>query len=84
MSNANENNFKNMTRVYLKYCDGSGHQGTRKEPLSYKDAKLYFRGSNVTLAQFASLEQKYGLYSKSELVIVSGGSAGGLASFLWT
>ncbi len=33
------------------YCDGSGHQGTRTEPVSYKDAKLYFRGNNVTIGQ---------------------------------
>jgi len=23
------NYFKSWTKVYLKYCDGSGHQGTR-------------------------------------------------------
>ena len=72
-----------MTKVYLKYCDGSGHQGSKLAPISYKDAKLYFRGTNVTVSQFKSLEDKFGLFSKSSKVIVSGGSAGGLAAFLW-
>jgi len=38
------NNFKDWKRVMLLYCDGSGHQGTRKEPLNYKGSNLYFRG----------------------------------------
>lgn len=43
------NNFKDWKRILITYCDGSGHQGTRKEPVVYKDAKLYFRGHNVTV-----------------------------------
>lgn len=39
----------------LKYCDGSGHQGTRSLPIVYKDRALYFRGNNITIAQFNDL-----------------------------
>ena len=73
-----------MTKVYLKYCDGAGHQGSNTAPIPYKDTKLYFRGNNVTIGQFDSLEQRFGLFSRSDKIIVSGGSAGGLAVFLWT
>jgi len=30
------------------------------------------------------LEEKIGLFSKAEQVVVSGSSAGGLAAYLWT
>jgi hypothetical protein len=71
--------------VFLKYCDGSGHQGTRSAPLLYKGAQLFFRGQNVTLAQFASVDKLLGIFGRqvTELVI-SGESAGGLATFHWT
>lgn len=31
------------------YCDGSGHQGTKLEPIQVKDSRLYFRGYNLTV-----------------------------------
>lgn len=46
-----DNYFNNWTRVFFKYCDGSGHQGTRSQPILYKGAQLYFRGQNITRAQ---------------------------------
>ena len=29
LSDEQGNSFKNWTKVYLKYCDGSGHQGSK-------------------------------------------------------
>ena len=29
LSDQDDNSFKNWTKVYLKYCDGSGHQGSK-------------------------------------------------------
>jgi len=69
----------------MKYCDGSGHQGSRSEPVLYKGAKLYFRGQNITLSTFGEINQKYGLFNGSVThLILSGGSAGGLAAYHWT
>lgn len=80
----NSNNFlAESTKIFLKYCDGSGHQGSKTNGISYKDAILYFRGHNITIAQFQSLETKYKIFSESEQIIVTGGSAGGLAAFMW-
>jgi hypothetical protein len=45
---------------------------------------LYFRGHNITLAQFASLEAKNKIFSEATDIVVSGGSAGGLAAYMWT
>lgn len=30
------NSFSDFTKVIFKYCDGSGHQGTRSTPIKYK------------------------------------------------
>ena len=66
------------------YCDGTGHQGYRKEPVNYKDTMLYFRGHNITTERLQSLEDMLGLYSKAQKVVVAGDSAGGLAVLMWT
>ena len=76
--------FYDWTKVYLKYCDGSGHQGTRSEPLSYKEKLLYFRGQNVTIGQFNAVNATHKLWTDATDIIVSGCSAGGLAAFTWT
>ena len=59
------NSFIDFTKIFIKYCDGSGHQGTRSAPLNYKEKDLYFRGSNLTISKFNDLEKKYGFFSKS-------------------
>lgn len=75
--------FIGWTRIFLAYCDGAGHQGSRTEPIKYKNASLYFRGTNITLERFDYLEENYGLFSKTEEVVLSGASAGGLATYFW-
>lgn len=83
LSNSAKNDFNEATKVFLKYCDGSGHQGTKSTPISYKDAKLYFRGNNITIAQLNEVDRTQGLFTKATDIIVTGSSAGGLAAFLW-
>lgn len=78
-----QNTYRDWTIVYMKYCDGTGHQGYKKDPIQYKGRSLYFRGHNVTIAQLNSLDSLYRLFSASD-IIVTGQSAGGLATFLWT
>lgn len=51
LSNSDQNQFREATKVFLKYCDGAGHQGFRKNPISYKDTKLYFNGDGITKNQ---------------------------------
>jgi len=69
----------------MNYCDGSGHQGSRSEPVLYKGAQLYFRGQNITLATFDEIDKKYGIFNGSVAqLVLTGGSAGGLASYHWT
>jgi hypothetical protein len=64
------------------YCDGSEHIGSRKEPISYKDQKLYFRATNNSLEQFYYLDKNYDMYNGGKIVL-TGISAGGMATFEW-
>lgn len=70
--------------MFLHYCDGTGHQGCRKDPILYKDRLLYFRGHNITIERFDDLEKRLGLFTKAEKIVISGESAGGLAATMWT
>ena len=58
-----ENHFKDWTKVEFKYCDGTGHQGFKEEPVVYKGKSLYFRGHSVTIGQLNSVDSKHKLFS---------------------
>jgi hypothetical protein len=75
--------FWNWTKVVIPYCDGTFHQGTVENPVEYKNKSLYFRGANNTLQHFKYLNDYFGLYS-ADKIVVTGESAGGIASFIWT
>jgi hypothetical protein len=79
------NYYKDWSMVYLKYCTGTGHQGYKKDPISYKGFNLYFRGHNVTISQLDSVHSLYNIFGSATTdIIVTGQSAGGLATFSWT
>ena len=82
-SDAEVNPFKNWNKIFVPYCDGGLHQGSRLEPIKYKDSSLYFRGANNTLAHFAYLDKNFNLFQATEIMI-TGTSAGGLASYIWS
>jgi len=76
-------NFYNWNRFDIPYCDGSGHQGYVQDPINYKDTNLYFRGhKNVLTALQWAISQVGSKYI--DKFVVSGCSAGGLATFNWT
>lgn len=84
LSDNQQNMFRNWTIIHLKYCDGTGHQGYKKDPIDYKATKLYFRGHNATMGQLNSIDKNYKLFTDATDIVVTGQSAGGLATFLWT
>ena len=75
--------FYNWNKISISYCDGSNHQGHLDEPLDYNGTKLWFRGYDNTISVFEYMRQNYNLFEASE-VIVSGGSAGGQATYIWS
>lgn len=64
------------------YCDGAFHQGNNKSPINYKDRQLYFRGAVNTRSHIKWANNKYNL-AQAERIVVSGSSAGGMATYLW-
>jgi hypothetical protein len=83
ISSDSSNPFKEWTRVYVPYCDGSIHQGSKQEPIEYNGKKLYFRGSDNTLALFKVLGEKFNFFS-ADNIILTGTSAGGMACLMWS
>eukprot|EP01130_Rhizamoeba_saxonica_P006910 TRINITY_DN2773_c0_g1_i1.p1 TRINITY_DN2773_c0_g1~~TRINITY_DN2773_c0_g1_i1.p1 ORF type:complete len:234 (-),score=43.36 TRINITY_DN2773_c0_g1_i1:456-1106(-) len=70
----------NWNTVFLRYCDGGSFSGDREEPDVYQGSNLFYRGFRVLKAVKKDLE-KYGLDNSSN-VVISGCSAGGLATYL--
>ena len=75
--------FASWSKFIFAYCDGSFHQGNRISPVSYKDAKLYLRGSVITRAHLKYIQQKYN-FKAAKKIIIAGVSAGAMASYMWT
>eukprot|EP01127_Copromyxa_protea_P000669 TRINITY_DN10572_c0_g1_i1.p1 TRINITY_DN10572_c0_g1~~TRINITY_DN10572_c0_g1_i1.p1 ORF type:complete len:364 (+),score=65.55 TRINITY_DN10572_c0_g1_i1:74-1093(+) len=70
----------NWNKVFFLYCDGGSYSGSRLEPVEYNSEKLYFRGFYNLHAYMNSLETK-NILNATE-VVISGCSAGGLATYL--
>jgi len=66
--------------VYLVYCDGNSFAGGRADPLAINGSLVYFRGKRILDAALSALGA-FGLDHATE-VLVTGDSAGGLATIL--
>lgn len=77
------NRFATWTKFIIFYCDGAHHQGYNKEPVSYKDTLLYFRGEANVKSHFKWISNNYN-FRNADKVLLTGASAGGIATFLWT
>ena len=85
LSDSPNNPFRGWSMVHIKYCDGTGHQGFKKDTIEYKGVKLHFRGHNATQGTLNALNATYKLFSNATTdIMVTGQSAGGLATYLWT
>ena len=84
-ANATQNpHFSNWTKAFLKYCDGSSMSGARVGASHASGAPLHYRGRANLDAVLDTLAQQGsgGMGAATEEVILSGGSAGGLAAIL--
>lgn len=50
--------------------------------MKYKDTTLYFRGAAITRSHFKWLIKTYHM-DQASTILLSGGSAGGIAVYLW-
>ena len=86
-SNATENPFfANWTKVFVRYCDGSSFSSARIGPSNASGVPLHYRGRANLAATLDTLalpegRDRPGIGAATD-VILTGGSAGGLAVFL--
>lgn len=80
--------FAGWNHALLAYCDGGSFSGDATDGLAWPDPHrpernmtLFFRGRRVLTQLIAELSARYGLGEAVE-VMLAGGSAGGLATFL--
>ena len=45
---------------------------------------MYFRGHNIALAQFDSMEKLFNVFSNATDILITGQSAGGVAALHWS
>ncbi|XP_065887728.1 uncharacterized protein [Dysidea avara] len=66
--------------VYIGYCDGASFAGYVENPVNWKGTTLYFRGAKILEVVMDAVLAAGG--DKIEHVILTGCSAGGLATYL--
>jgi hypothetical protein len=71
----------NWNAVYLRYCDGASLSGDKDTATVVGNTTLHFRGRAILDAEIESLLNERGMSNATD-VVVSGCSAGGLATFL--
>lgn len=80
---AQNQNFHDWNKIFIPYCDGLTHTGYSEEPFEFNGKKLYFRGHNNTVAYFDHILNELNMNNASK-VVLSGDSAGGIATVKWT
>ena len=76
------NPFGSWNMVWLAYCDGSSQTSNADAPVLFNGTQLFMRGRAILDANLAELDATAGFLSAATEVIVSGTSAGGLATYL--
>jgi len=71
----------NWNKVFMAYCDGGSFAGFNNSATPIKNTNLYFRGKGILDAVIHDLMFKRNLKLGTD-VVVSGCSAGGLATYL--
>ncbi|XP_065184018.1 uncharacterized protein LOC135814776 [Sycon ciliatum] len=71
--------FCDYNVVYMPYCDGGSFSGNREKPLVVNGTSLYMRGKRILDAVFDTFSEQLG---EAEELILTGCSAGGLATYL--
>lgn len=82
MDGNDTNPYGDWNFVWFTYCDGSSFTSNRDTPLVYNNTNIYLRGNGILKGILEELENQHHFLSSSTEVIVSGTSAGGLASLL--
>lgn len=84
LMDANATNPFGSWSLWIAYCDGSSFTSDADQPIVYNNTNLYMRGRAILDATLDELETAFGFLSQASEVIISGTSAGGMATYLHT
>ena len=70
-----------FTKIFLPYLDGSSQTSDLADPVTVGSQRIFYRGARIHRATVEALLAEEGLAGATD-VILSGGSAGGLATYL--
>ena len=79
-SPVNNPNFYNFNRIYVLYCSGDVHAGTRNTTVDPILFPFYFSGHRIVTAVIDALLNTTNI-ANADTVILAGSSAGGLGTF---
>jgi hypothetical protein len=82
LANFTESPIGEYNAVMIEYCDGASFSSNREDPITVNGRQIWFRGRRNLDAMLAYLDQLGGLLSNSTEVILTGDSAGGLATYM--
>jgi hypothetical protein len=71
----------NWNSVFLRYCDGGSFSGSNSSTTMVQGMELHWRGKHILKAMIDDLLNNRGL-AKATDIVISGCSAGGLATYL--
>ena len=71
----------NWNAIYIRYCDGSSLSSDMTEPVVVDNSTIHYRGRAILDAEIQSILVDRGMNLATD-VVVSGCSAGGLATYL--
>jgi len=74
--------FSDWFKIRMLPLDGANYQGSLEEPVVWNGTEMWFRGFNNTMATIDYMQNHYDLFNATEIVL-SGGSAGGIAAMIW-
>merc|ERR550537_2032815 len=74
--------FSSFNQVMFWYCDGGLWAGSRPEPIQTPSGPIFMQGKNILALQLDTLLQPPYTLSSAKQVLVTGGSAGGWATFM--
>lgn len=74
--------FYNWNRIFVIYCDGTGHQGYIESPLNISGKSIYFKGHYNTMTHLDWALRKLPPEIMDSFALY-GFSAGGQAVFTW-
>ena len=82
LNNASDSPIGDWNAVMVEYCDGASFSSNREDPITVNGRQIWFRGRRNLDAMLAYMDALGGLLTNATEVVLTGDSAGGLATYM--